>query len=287
MIKKLLFLLILFSFFFIFKNHISVQKSIIEGCYLFINNLFPSLFPILVISYLLINYNLLNIFNKFFYPINKAIFKINECASLLFITSILTGSPGNAKTAKELYDKHLITKNDIQKVLFFSHFSNPIFIMSIVKQKYMLVIIAHYISNFILGFIYRNKYIYNTNSKFDIKEKEKSYLNIFFDSINSSINTLLFILGTIITFYIITSIINIPLLKIIIELCQSMKYIQLLSINIKYKSMLYGFILSFGGICIHCQVFGILNDIKIKYIPYLFSRILHGIICSTIIFILY
>lgn len=270
-----------------FKKNIIIQVSIKEACNLFFNNLFPSLFPILIISYILVNLNLLSYINNFFYKLNKHLFNINKNTSLIFIISILTGSPGNSKCCKELYENKLINRNDIQKILLFSHFSNPLFILSMVENRQLLVLVAHYISNIFIGIIYKNKYI--SECTYNIKDdtNKKTFFNVFFDSINSATTTLLFILGTIVTFYIVTSIINIPILKLLLELCQGMKYIQLLNIGIKYKTLLYGFILSFGGFCIHFQVFGILDNIKIKYLPYLKSRILHGIITVIIIYIFY
>ena len=100
-------------------------------------------------------------------------------------------------------------------------------------------------------------------------------------------STLLFILGTIATFYIITSITNIEFFKLILELTQGMNHIYNLNITTKIKTILFGSLLSFGGFCIHFQVYGILKDININYIKYLLMRIIQSIITALIIFILY
>lgn len=287
MIKKIAIIITLSILFFILKNYSIVNVSILKSCNLFLYNIFPSLFPMFVISSILINLNFAEYINIFFSKINKILFKINSNESFILFISIISGCPSNAKSAKELYNNNLIDKNGIQKILLFSHFSNPLFIIAMIKYKTILVLIAHYISNFIIGIITRNMYLSNNQEKKTSITNSKNIGTILFESISNSLNTLLFILGTIVTFYIINSIINIPFFSIILELSQGLNYISLLNINLKYKTILLGSLLSFGGICIHFQVYGILCDLKIKYIPYLLSRISQAVITALIIFIFY
>lgn len=93
---------------------------------------------------------------------------------------------------------------------------------------------------------------------------------------------------------IITSLIQInlnlnPILNSIIcglfEITNGIKYTSNLNIPIIYKGSLITFFLSFGGFCIHMQVFSILKDYNINYLNYLKIRIVHAI-CSTSIFYL-
>ena len=287
MIKKITTIITLFILFYLFKKYNLISKSIIYSCNLFLNNIFPSLFPMFVISSLLMNLNFIEYINIFFRRINKIVFKINSNESYILFISLISGCPSNAKTAKEMYDNKMIDKINIQKILLFSHFSNPLFIIAMVKHKTILVLISHYISNFIIGIITRNLYISDNNyyNKKVINNKKISV--ILFESISNALNTLLFILGTIITFYVITSIINIPFFNVILELSQGINYLSSMNINLKLKTILLGALLSFGGICIHFQVYGILNELKLKYIPYLLSRISQALITALIIFIFY
>lgn len=284
--KKYLFLaLIIYIYYILITKHVIITQSIIEACNLFINKIFTSLFPILIISYIIIHLNIIKYISFFISPITNKLFNINTNLSNIFIISIFTGSPGNAKNIKEMYDNKLLTDADCNKILLFSHFSNPLFILSIVKYRPLLVLFSHYITNIIIGIIFRNMKCSHNN--IIIKNNNESLSNIIFNSIKTSVSTLLFILGTVTTFYIITSILNIKILNIIFELSQGMNYINIMNITNKYKTILFGFLLSFGGLCIHFQVFGILDGIKIKYIPYLFSRLLHSIITILLILILY
>ena len=46
------------------------------------------------------------------------------------------------------------------------------------------------------------------------------------------------------------------------------------------------FLISFGGFSIHMQVFSILSDYKIKYLPYLITRIMHGLISASLVYLI-
>ena len=72
----------------------------------------------------------------------------------------------------------------------------------------------------------------------------------------------------------------------LIEITQGLKYLSLSNLSIYVKTIIASFIISFGGISIHAQVFSILDNKKIRYMPYLLSRIIHGIISSIITIIL-
>ena len=72
----------------------------------------------------------------------------------------------------------------------------------------------------------------------------------------------------------------------ILELTQGIKYVSLLSIDMKIKGALITFFLSFGGISVHMQIMSIISDTKIKYKPFFIARIIHSIISTTIAYLL-
>ena len=275
---------IIFTFLIVF-NYNKINICIIESCNLFLHKIFPSLFCMLLISNILIELNLIKYINIPFKYINNKIFKINENTSYILLVSILSGTPSNTVLADTLYNNKLITKSDIQKIILFSHFINPFFIINNIKYKPLLVLCSHYLSNIIIGILFRNKYI--NNYSINIKSNNKTLFNIIFDSIDKIIHTSLFILGTIITFNIISTTLNSSIISSILEFSTAVNYINGLNISNKMNSIICGMLLSFGGLCIHMQVYGILNKIHIKYIPYLISRLLHSLITGLIIFLLY
>ena len=68
---------------------------------------------------------------------------------------------------------------------------------------------------------------------------------------------------------------------------QGLKYISILEIPLKLKAILSVMIISFGGLSVHMQIFSILSDTKIKYLPFLTARVMHAFISSFLVFILF
>ena len=272
---------------------------------MWISNIFPSLFPFFIIGNILIELNFPQILGELLKKIICKLFKINSNASFILILSMLSGFPSSAKYTKDLLDKNIIDEKDATKILTFTHFSNPLFILGTVstflhsKKLAILVLISHYLGNFIIGIILRNynqKEIKNTKINLNnIKLKKVNIGNIISNSIKSTINTLLLILGSTTVFLIITTIINSiiplngilkPIINGIFEMTQGLKYLENLNINSNIKALISVGILSFGGLSVHMQIITIISETKIKYLPYFISRILHAFISIVMLYLL-
>ncbi len=302
--KYVNYFIITILFFFIFEiltNSTSIVSTISFSMEIWKNNIFPTLFPFFILSDLLINYGFIEIVSKYFSPLMK-LFKIKSECAFIFVLSIFSGFPSNSKYTKELYDKGLINEYEATKVLLFTHFSNPLFILGTLtlflnKRLALVILICHYLGNIIVGIIFRNYHPSLNSNKINNKKElnNKSFIEILTNSITKTIDTLLLLLGIITTFLVITTIIdsNLDLPNIIqyilngiIEMTQGLKYVSMLNININLKAVISTFFLSFGGICIHVQVKSILKGTNIKYLPYLFARIIHGVVSSLLVLII-
>lgn len=277
------------------------------------NSIFPSLFPFFVISEILVNYGFIEFVGELFKPVMQKIFKTNGSSAYVFIMGMLSGFPSSAKYTRELYKQGHISAAEGTKILLFTHFSNPLFILGTIsitflnnKEVGLLILICHYLTNVIIGLIFRN-YAPSKSEKLKISFKEpvkqmtnhriknaKSFGQVISTAVINSVNTLLLILGTITIFLIMTTIIdkNINLnsyyqaiLNGIVEMTQGLKYISILEIPLKLKTIISTMFISFGGLSVHMQVMSILNDTKIKYFPFLVSRILHAMISGILVFI--
>lgn len=308
-------IILLFLAFEILISSNDILKSVIFSLKIWETNIFPSLFPFFILSGLLINYGFVELLAELFKPMMNKIFKINSNASFVFVMSIISGFPSNAKYTKELYQKGLLNAEEASKILTFSHFSNPLFILGTVSIAFLknkeigfLILCTHYITNIIIGLIFRNYYISDyKNEKISFKKaimqmhnkrinNPKSIGVIITESITSTINTLLLILGTVTIFLILTTILDNNLninsyyqsiLNGFIEMTQGLKYVSLLNIPLKIKSIIAVMILSFGGLSVHMQVISIISDTKIKYLPFLTARLLHSAISGLMVFILF
>ena len=299
--KKIIYLtLFIILIFLILINSYDIMDSIRFSFSLCVNNLFPSIIPFMLLSNILINYDFVTELSNILGNIINKIFKVNKNCSFALIMSILSGTPSNSKYIKDLYSNNLINLKDVKKCLNFCHFTNPIFILGTIgytflgnKKLGLIILISHFISSLIIGLF--NKKDDFIDIKINNNKSKKNFISVLKDSINSTIDTLLLILGIITTTIIITSTIsnlihindNYKFVYGLIEITQGLKYLSLSSLNINLKTIIASFIISFGGLSIHAQVFSILDNKKIRYLPYFISRLIHGVlsIVFTTIFI--
>lgn len=293
----------------------SILESVNFSFSVWRNNIFPSLFPFFVLSEILTNYGFIELIGELFKPIMNRLFCIKSSCAFIFIMSLISGFPSNAKYTKELYLNGNINEQEASKILTFTHFSNPLFILGTIsvlflnnKEVGLLILICHYFTNIIIGLIFRNYHKSpKESSKISIKQailnmhnkrisNEKNFGQIITSSLLNSINTLLLVLGTVTLFLIITTIIdnninlskyNQSILNGLFEMTQGLKYVSLLNIPLKIKSVLTTMIISFGGLSVHMQVISIISDTQIKYTPFFIARILHAFIASFAVYILF
>lgn len=297
--KKILYILLFFIFiFFILSNSLEIMESIKLSFSVCINNLFPSLIPFMLLSNILINYDFVDDLSNMFSKVMTKLFKVNKNCSFALIMSMISGTPSNAKYLKDLFNNNLISLNDVKKCLNFCHFTNPIFILGTIgytflndKKLGLIILISHYLSSIIIGITNKNKLIDHFNNSKSHKNN-KNFIEILSQSIMTTVDTLFLILGIITTCLIITCILNkllnlnnnLKFLYGLLEITQGLKYLSLSNLNITIKAALASFLISFGGLCIHAQVFSILDNKKIRYLPYFLSRLIHAILASILTF---
>lgn len=301
--------------FFILTESKAVMEAVLFSFQIWKNNIFPSLFPFFLLSELLIQYGFVEFLGELLKPVMNRIFRISNQAAFIFVMSIISGFPSNAKYTKALLEEHKINEKEATKILIFTHFSNPLFILGTVSITFLgnrevgfLILFCHYITNLILGLLFRNYYPSPktdcrvsirkaiTNMTLARQKKKVSFPLILTNALNHTIQTLLFILGVTTTFLIITTLINQhitlstfhqSILNGFFEMTQGLKYVSLLNIPLKIKGILTVIILSFGGLSVHMQLIGILSKSKIRYFPYFTARVLHATIASLMFFFLF
>ncbi len=295
--KKILILFLIICIGTILLNPQDIYDAFTNSLKICIFNLFPSLFPFLVISNLMTNYGFIDICNNYGKNIMNKLFKVNSSGSYVLFLSLISGSPSNAKYILQLLENKSIDNNDAKNLLNFTHYVNPLFIIGGIglkllksKQLGIIILISHYISGIITGILLRNHY--NPIKDKKILVNNNSFMNNLTKSIKDTINTLTLIIGIITSCFILSTIIsnvtNIPQVFIgLIEITSGINYISMTNINIFYKAIIITFLISFGGFSIHMQVLSILNKEKIRYLSYFFARIIHALIASITITILY
>ena len=269
--KKEILIIFLISIilFYIFKNTDSINNYIIYATKLWFFKVFPFLFPMIILNELLLSNNIL-------YYINK-IFRKNGIKYYVFIMSLLSGSPTSAYLIKELFLNKIIDLKNANKLLYFTHFSNPVFLISILtslfdKKTAYLLIIFHYLPNFIMMFFTKIESSNNTIIK----------NNNYNKALDKAVNTSLMVLGTLCIYIALSNIIidifnissiNSIFIKGIIEITQGLNEINSLFVNIRFKKLLAIIFINFGGLSIHSQIKSIISDTPISYKCFLLGRL--------------
>lgn len=290
----------------IFNSKTILTNTIYFSIELFIKYIFPSLFPMFIISSLLVEIDFPKVIGSYFKKIMKLLFKTKGEGAFIFFLSFLTGFPSSAKYLDDLIEKGQINNKDCEKILTFTHFSNPLFVVNTIGVLFLnnikygyLLLITQIIGNILVGITFRN---YNKNITNDnIKNYNLSHLNekinntnlfkVLLTSIKNSLDVLINIFGIITFTLIIINIIftNHNLFETIsiglIEMTTGLKLLASYNLNINLKLIISAIFISFGGISIHIQIMNILKERKVKYLPFLMSRIFHSLYSILIIII--
>lgn len=296
----LLFTIIIFMIF----NSNTVIESVGFSISIWKDNLFPTLFPFFVINNLLIEYGFVEIIGSILAkPMNKFFNMPSSTGSVLAI-SLFTGFPSGAKYTTDLVKRGIITKDVASRLLTFTHYSNPLFILGLVsfllnsKLLAIIILISHISSGLLTGYIYNHRYSLGSIEKpvKRINITNKAFGELLTNSVIDSLNTLFLLLGIITIFLVITTLINQTfnfnpsfemILSGIFEMTQGIKLVSLSKISELLKIVLITFFISFGGLSVHMQVISVINEQKIKYKPFLIARIMHSVISIGFVFILY
>ncbi len=287
--KRLLYKFTIIIFFFlIFIKKDIMYITIYETTTLWFKNIVPNLFPMFIICSLSVETNLVYNICKLIGKPFKYIFNTSIYGIYVFLLSLFTGCPSNAKYLLDLKNNNLIDKSEIDKLILFTTNCNPLLIYNLLivyLDKYITlkIIIILILTNIIIGISLRKEKIIIYNNKI-----KKNNINIS-SIIKTTTDTLLMILGTLIFFNIIISLlpINNIFIKNIINgfleittALNNLKYIHFKKNILGLMSLIY---LSFGGLSIHIQIKSILPDLNYK--KYLKYRLL-SIIISSILYLI-
>lgn len=288
----------LFVFIALIVSKSIIYDSIMYALNMWVNNLIPALFPFFIISDILINYNITDYIPQNIKKICKYIFNINDASLTIFILSMLSGFPSNARNTRTLYDAGMIGADEANHILMFSHFANPVFIMTTVglfffsnKKIGIFLLVIHYLSNFILGICVRN--VHQHDEQIVVQKKGQNFGKIFISSIRKAIDTTITICGIITVFLLLASIIinyfkislyNQMIIKGLFEITIGLDALSKLSLGMNYKLIIASMFLAFGGISVHIQVLSQIVDTDIKYQYFLVGRIYQTVIAGILAF---
>ena len=314
--QDMLFSVLIFVFMtIIITNPHRFTAGTVSGLKLFFFSVLPGLFPFMFLTKLLTEIGFLFKISKRFNKFSYKLFGTPGVSIYAMFMSILSGYPIGSKIISDLYEKHLITQKESQKMSVFCTTSGPIFVIGTVGiimfgsvKIGIILYISHILSSILLGIIY------NLLSK--DKQQCKSYKNIIFQKqknifaicVNQTINSL-FTVGAYITiFFLFAEILDtlgifnllINILSPLSQICQISKNnlsgilhgilevtmgSKTLSSNKTILSVSFcSMLISFSGISIIMQSMAFLKNAQIKTRNFILSKCVHSIVSFFIWF---
>ncbi|MFA9398710.1 MAG: sporulation integral membrane protein YlbJ [Clostridiaceae bacterium] len=317
-VKKSLIYTFIFSIFLIciVINPKNTLEYILSGSYLFFLKVFPSVFPFVIISNIIIYFNGIKIYSKLLGKVLCKPIGLPLNCSLVVIISFLCGYPLGAKYASYLYNNGEIEFYTFKKLvnvasnpsLFFVVGAIGFSMLGDVKLGYILIL-SCYLSCIAMGFIIKSPKLEKNLSFKSEWNKNQDLGSALKEGVNNGLTTSFIIFSFVVLFSLITGMIaNSNLFAIIInylykffkipkeissslmlgmiEVTNGCNSLSLTKLNIVTKTIISSFLLSFGGLSITSQVYSFIGEYKIPLNYYFKNKFTQGIISSLITAIL-
>jgi len=133
-----------------------------KGIDLWLNTVFPSLFPFFVASEILNATGMIKAVGVFLEPIMRPLFNVPGSGSFAFFMGVTSGYPIGAKITCDLREKGLVTKTEAERLLAFTNNSGPLFIVGAVATGMyhspslgLFLLICHILSCITVGLLFK------------------------------------------------------------------------------------------------------------------------------------
>ncbi|QSX06607.1 hypothetical protein JYG23_03885 [Sedimentibacter sp. zth1] len=296
-----IFALVLIIIFFIQPE--IVRSGAIAGITLWYKKILPFLFPMFILSNILLQYSLL-------YELLEKVSKISKkllgsaFAIIPYIIGIISGYPSAAVAIDSMVKSNSINQSEANYLLYFTNicsfqFISAVVVMSMLEDKSLLiyVTIPHFIGAIVLSSFFKKDFYITTGTKKRNIIKHVSFNKAFSNAITKSIISILTICGVIIIFsiiseYILTFIpttytsnitdIFIGLIVGALEITNGCNVVSSSCLPIEVKLILINFLISFSGFSIIFQTITVVTNFEIGILKYIKTKFVYGIISAFI-----
>jgi len=293
-----------------------------EGLLLWLNNIVPALLPFMIITNMLVEMEFPRFLGETLTPVMKKIFNLPGAGGFALITGLTSGYPIGAKAVADLRKTGEISARDAQHLLAFCNNAGPLFILGVVgiglfgnaAVGYVLWT-GHVFSALLLGILLKflcrsdrprlpvgyNFAEYASGGRgrpplHRISSTLSSNSNVspgkaLSNAVKNAMESMAIIGGLVIFFNATMAIlgeIGLPDKGLLagfitgaVEVTGGVRKIS--ECGISTTSLAFAaFAIAFGGLSIHMQTFHFTESTGIKAAPYLFCKVLHGLLAATI-----
>ncbi len=323
---------VLVCIFTMFFYPILISKSAFDGAKMWSVSIFPTLFPFFVCTNMLIHLGFAKFMGEMLSPFMIPFFGVSGIGSFPLFSGMMSGYPVGAKITTNLYEDDKLNKKEAQRLLAFSNNCGPLFIIGVIGGYiFKSVVVGYYIlflhilSALLYG-IFLNVFMGSVNTKVvsrknHIREafkqmrihtsnNNKTFGQILSESVEGAIKSSLVVLGFVVLFNVISTIIELFHIHMIIT--DMFNFITHLNIDGKIiESIFLGaiemtaglflidgkvnqlnimvalFIVTFGGFSVHAQSISFIAKTDLSETRYIFDKFLKGLLSVVLTFITY
>lgn len=280
-----------------------------DGISLWLTKVFPSLFPFLAGCGLLLRIGAAERLGRLLRPVMQPLFGLDGIAAFPFFLGILSGYPMGAKITAMLYEKNLLSPEEAEHILLFSNNAGPLFLIATIGTGFFgvpafgyLLLLCSILGAITTGILWR--FIHKKSRPSHRQYPTCAALSpqaALSTAIADAVQTLLLIGGYLIFFAAFTEAIRqsgifsllcrllffLPLAPQtiegfcsgLLEMTNGAYLLHLSPDSLRLRLSLTAFLISFGGLSILGQTFGVLAAVPIRKGAYLKGKLCHAL-CS-------
>jgi len=274
-----------------------------SGLMIWFDSVLPSLFPFMVLTGLMIRMNLLNVLTNQLHR-HPRFRHLSVASFFALVVGLLCGYPMGIKTINELKNTGQLSRKETFRLLAFVNQPGPMFVLGyalplcqMTEKQNLRFLLALYggialtaVCSFAASALFSSQkasvriQTANTENSSQVHQKNGSFLQLFEETILSSMVTLTKIGGYMMLFSLITALMKdifpihpgfLQLINGILEMTSGIAAIT--SSGHMYTPYYVLAFISFGGLCVTAQAFS-LGDLNVnEQLTYLFWKILQSI----------
>lgn len=286
-----------------------------EGVQLWLTKVFPSLFPFLVACGILLRIGAAQRMGAALRPLMQPLFHLPGIAAFPFFFGLLSGYPMGAKLTAQLYEQRQLSLADAQQLLVFSNCPGPLFLIGTVGVGFFgmpafgyLLWLSAFLGAVTTGILFRRK-----KSAAPLPSASASpyqpLTEVLSASVADALRTILLIGGYLILFAVLSAAMEqaglfsllsrllffLPLstetlrglCSGILEMTNGAHLLSLSPDSLRLRLTLVAFLVSFGGLSILGQTFGVLAAMPISKKDYIKGKCTNALLSSLSFFLLY
>lgn len=301
--KSLTSILILFFVIIIAIFPQSATKGAAAGLLLWYRTLLPTLLPFMILTDLMLHYQVADLLSKILYPVFGKIFRLSHSGCFAMIVGLLCGYPMGAKVSADLVRSDRITESEGQYLLSVCNLASPVYINGFllhsclnVNENVVRYFLCLYLPVIIIALLKRSKKTNSAPSKASGHASHQDSPSGLEHCIMCGLKSIAMLGGYVILFAVMQELLNsvtgfLPetlrlLLMGILEITNGTEAISDSTLSNPMQILLSLSLTSFGGCSCLFQTKSMLHDTNLSIRKYLVSKLAASVMTAILSLIL-